>query len=91
MSNDEYLRPAEVDAETWGHIEEVWNAANQGLDQGIAAYRRHRDATNCPHPTCVGADFAEAVDRMEPHIMKGLLHAAIHRLEVMRLEKEAGL
>lgn len=83
--------PAELSAEQWGIVEEEWQAANDSLDQGIELYRAHREGTACPHPACVSDAFAHALEHMPEQIMKALLHAAIHRLEVNRLEKEAGL
>lgn len=83
--------PQHMTAEQWGVVEEQWQAANDSLDRGIALYREHREHTSCPHPACVSDQFCDAIERMPEDIAKGLLHAAIHRLEVIRLEKEAGL
>lgn len=86
-----WLPVNQVDAETWGKVDQAWQEANGALDRGIALYRAHREVTTCPHPTCVGAGFGEALEHMEAFELRGLLHAAIHRIEVTRLEREAGL
>lgn len=87
----DWLPVNQVDAEMWGKVEEAWQEANAALDRGIAHYRHHREHTVCPHPTCVSAGFGDALEAMGAHELRGLLHAAIHRIEVNRLEREAGL
>lgn len=94
MSDDkEPLRiaPEDLSADDWAMVEHLWQESNEVLDLAIQCYRQDREHGTQPHPAVVTEGFSEGIMSMDITQLRALLHAAIHRIEVMRLEKEAGL
>lgn len=83
--------PAHLSLEEWAMVERSWAACNEDLDRALAMYAQHRSYGNCSHPTCVTPAWEAQMEALDDNTLRALLHAAIHRLEVARLEKEAGL
>lgn len=92
--SDSYEGPmpvSDMTAEDWAEVEVVWRSVNEVLDKAIHYYRHDREHGTQPHPTIVTEGFSRSMMDLDEEALRALLHAAIHRLEVNRLEKEAGL
>lgn len=85
------MRPEDLTLEDWAKVEVLWKESNEVLDLAINCYRIDRENGHQPHPAIVTQGFAAGVLSMGLEELRALVHAAIHRIEVMRLEKEAGL
>jgi len=79
------------DVEDWGHVDGLWETAVEQVGTLVQLYREHREVSVCPHPTCTSLRFAQIMEDIELHHAAALLHAAVHRIETMRMEREAGL
>jgi len=78
----------DLTGDEWANVIEVWDAAGEALDEIMEQYASHRELDNCAHPACTGTWLAQFLNTVDARTAAMLLHVAMNRLEVARLEKE---
>lgn len=82
---------SEMTPKDWERADRMWTMAGESLDTMLEEYQEHRDEHKCPHPACTNGNMADLLATLPRDVVAMLLHVAMNRLDVHRLEKEMRL